>query len=944
MAFIEKKDPVVLNIKLTTKGRELLSTGNLTFKYFAIGDSEIDYEFNNETGLVPFDSKILRPADNNPNLISFIPRSISGDPYNEIPTIPSSWYLVTNSVESIGFFTSGCTSFITDSNHVKQPDVMILMSNITGGTGLYLKKAPLYGRSAEEPAIGDLILIKWAVNINTTGDTLNKTNPTPYLIYRISTKSGTLAANNLFVTVDRPLPNFTGIAGAGIYAGALIYYNFINYSGSTIFNDFSTDYIDESVLSFFQNSQCPTIVFPFWNMSIIFTEEIAGVQASLLGDKTFGQFDSRAYGGFVSYIQSQQPYYKKLGVIHYTNSSPANVYGEGFYLKTPLLEIPTIMWHKNNTATLGAKFKSGNGFTLTNLGIHYYDLVDVNDPTIIVGKIFDELKIFLIEDQELLFAMSYKSNRSWTLPEFIMGGGSGGNSPTPPTPSILFVQTIVGTPGSIKNTGGRNIIGYENVTEFGVEYKLTGATTWTRIVVGTSLAANNFNYTITGTTPNATYNYRSYVKIGNNEYIDNSTSYSITTLPTPVVPPVPPVIIPSVQTIIGTAGIGQIYNTGGNTIPANVFIAVEKYGMAYKLHSDGDIAQNWHLSPAVPLTGPLSVNNFVTTIVGLVESTSYDYRAFITVGGVTYSGITQTLTTLSSPPPTIFIPEVTTGIIFKQLSNTTTQLIDMLIRNNTIDDNGGTVITEYGLLYTQDPAKNNSSNLVYGGLGISKVSVIADITVGTSFIMTMPDLLGSSPIYFRLFAQNSAGIGYGEIGNGTTNPIVVPPATQTIFVCGTCQLSSNTDIRSCMCAHLGVSTPLLAGQNITLCFTDTAFSESNVALTHPIGACSWISCSPSTVCCNFVSSMVLSGGETTTCSQIKSNSININCTNINCYILHAITNSSTADIGQDFRNTASIDLTCALNSGGANYCVGAASSLVAIDTGPNGRGRVLPTE
>jgi hypothetical protein len=332
------------------------------------------------------------------------------------------------------------------------------------------------------------------------------------------------------------------------------------------------------------------------------------------------------------------------------------------------------------------------------------------------------------------------------------------------------------------------------------------------------------------------------------------------------------------------------------------------------------------------LTGPLSVNNFVTTIVGLVESTSYDYRAFITVGGVTYSGVTQTLTTLSSPPPTIFIPEVTTGIIFKQLLSTTTQLIDMLIRNNTINDNGGTVITEYGLLYTQDSAKNNSSNLVYDGVGISKVSVIADITVGTSFIMTMPDLLGNSPIYFRLFAQNSAGIGYGEIGNGTTNPIVIPPVTQTIFVCDTCQLSSNTNIRSCMCAHLGVSTPLLAGQNITLCFTDTAFSESNVALTRPIGACSWISCDPSTVCCNFVSSMILSDG---TCSQINSNSININCTNINCYILHAITNSGIVDVGQDFTNTASasVVLTCALNSGGANYCIGAESSLAAIYTG-----------
>ena len=48
MAFIDKKDPVVLNIKLTSKGRELLSQGKLKFKYYVIGDSEIDYAFNAE--------------------------------------------------------------------------------------------------------------------------------------------------------------------------------------------------------------------------------------------------------------------------------------------------------------------------------------------------------------------------------------------------------------------------------------------------------------------------------------------------------------------------------------------------------------------------------------------------------------------------------------------------------------------------------------------------------------------------------------------------------------------------------------------------------------------------------------------------------------------------------------------------------------------------------
>jgi len=428
MAFIDKKDPVILNIKLTSTGRELLSTGNLSFKYFAVGDSEIDYSFNNATGFDPFYASILRAADNSPKIISFIPKNISGDPYNVIPSIPASTYLVTNPADSIGFFTittGGTASFITDSNHIKEYNAYVNVNGITGGTTFRLRKiTPLSG---QEPATGDTILIKWTLfsNHNTTGSTINKLYPVPYLMYKIQSKTGTLAADNLIITVDRNLPNFTGMGATG-KAGAIIFYDYINFSGDTIFNMDSTDYLSESVLTFLQNSQCPTIIFPFWNMSIIFTEEIAGVQ---LGNKTYGQFSTNKYGGFVSYIQSQIPYYKKLGIIHYTNDSPANVYAEGFYLNTAVLDIPTIMWHKGNNATLGVKFIAGSGHTIVDLDIHYYDLIDASNSSVIVGKIFDELKMFLIEDQELLYAMSYKSNRSWTLPDFTLGGVSGNGCP-----------------------------------------------------------------------------------------------------------------------------------------------------------------------------------------------------------------------------------------------------------------------------------------------------------------------------------------------------------------------------------------------------------------------------------------------------------------------------------------------------------------------------------
>ena len=421
MAFIEKRDPTVLNIMLTSCGRELLSTGNLTFKYYAIGDSEVDYRFNASAstyGFDAFDSNILRPADKYPKQLSFIPRNYSGDPYNEILSIPSASYEIVNPVSNIGFFTSGATEFITDSDHVKQPDAMVAMSGVSGGNQLTLLKAPTYGSSGNEPAVGDLLLVKWTAGDSTTGYTLSKDYPTPYLIYQVvDIISGSLGSNNLIVQVDRDIPNLSALSLTS-YAGAMVYYNQLTFTGATILTDYGTDYLDAAVLSFLQNSQCPTVVFPFWNMSIIFTEEIAGVQ---FPDRKFGQFNSRGYGGFVSYIQNQAPVLKKLGVIHYTNSSPANVYGEGFYQDTPILEIPTVMWHKSSSKTLGTTLTPIGGVqTLTgdtvSLDARYYDLAD--EQGFVVGKVFIDMKMFVIEDQELLFAMSYKSNRSWTVPDY----------------------------------------------------------------------------------------------------------------------------------------------------------------------------------------------------------------------------------------------------------------------------------------------------------------------------------------------------------------------------------------------------------------------------------------------------------------------------------------------------------------------------------------------
>lgn len=428
MAFIDKKNPVVLNIKLTSHGRELLAAGELDFSYYALGDSEIDYKFNAEvnaqdTEYTAFDASILQPADNNPEMISFVTRDVTGDSLNELSSVPVTAFNVENQVDSLGFFTNLSTTpeFITDSNHVKQPDMMIAMTGITGGNSIALKKAPTFGTSGDAPAVGDLLLIKWTTSGDTTGHTITTSKPQQYLWYQITGVTGSLGADSIQVEVDRSLPNFSGMTlSSDLKAGALIYYNEISFSGESVFNLSPTEYVDEAVLSFLENSQCPTIVFPYWNLSIIHTQEIAGVQAA---DLKYTQFKNRKFGGFVSYIQNQAPTRKRLGVVHYTNNSPANVYAEGFLLKTLELDIPTIMWHKSSGTTLGATFvPNGSPKLLTgatkSLNIEYYDLVDKSNRNTVVGKVFNNMKIVVIEDQELLYAMEYKSNRNFTLPNY----------------------------------------------------------------------------------------------------------------------------------------------------------------------------------------------------------------------------------------------------------------------------------------------------------------------------------------------------------------------------------------------------------------------------------------------------------------------------------------------------------------------------------------------
>jgi hypothetical protein len=135
---------------------------------------------------------------------------------------------------------------------------------------------------------------------------------------------------------------------------------------------------------------------------------------------------------------------KAIAIIHYTNNSTDNYYGEKFALEPDdpnvvdntgqadnfKITLPWVMWHKSPIKTIGltlyvdppsdrSKFKveylkSTKNQDMNYPGLRYYHLWDNYNNR--VGKVFPDSHIIVIDDEELIAALSYKSNRNWTLP------------------------------------------------------------------------------------------------------------------------------------------------------------------------------------------------------------------------------------------------------------------------------------------------------------------------------------------------------------------------------------------------------------------------------------------------------------------------------------------------------------------------------------------------
>ncbi len=478
MAYIIKNTAGLINTRLTDVGRRNLSQGNFNISYFQIGDSEVSYtavpnynQTNNNILMPAFNAQndTGSPQSNKQNIkYPYYVQGSQGNTYG-IPFMDSNFQQVYNSAGVKGFFTTGTTKIETGSAYTITSNYWVDMSTLSGQTTMEIEfdTNVCDVTTTGTPQINDFVTVVLDGN-GFCGD-FGTSQILTYKIQNMSPVTGT-TGSTFTLTLDRALPTFTGLTVQTNFARMYVY-----PSGMTQLYDFVTPapYWQTDTINFespcdVQNRENTVI----WNMNIPWTESPAGLFSSTYEDYT--KFGSVSYIGTKEYLGYNEPsgqtdtsevyYYnsfdekivvrpqdqKAIAIIHYTNQDIDHVYGEKFATQpfdpqNPTdniglarhfkLNIPTLMWHKSTGTTIGQTFwidppgydlckpyyiKSTKNIDMNDPGIRYYHLWDTNPDSNgnlnRIGKVFPDQEIIVVDDEEVVAALSYKSNRNFTLP------------------------------------------------------------------------------------------------------------------------------------------------------------------------------------------------------------------------------------------------------------------------------------------------------------------------------------------------------------------------------------------------------------------------------------------------------------------------------------------------------------------------------------------------
>ncbi len=309
--------------------------------------------------------------------------------------------------------------------------------------------------------------------------------------------------------------------------------------------------------------------------------------------------------------------------------------------------------------------------------------------------------------------ISFTTSAAVTLPSLTTAGIS----------SISSNSAVSG--GTISSDGGAS------VTARGVCWSINQNPTISNAHTTDGTGTGTFTSNITGLNASTTYYVRAYAT--NSAGTAYGDQKSFTTSPSATVPSVTTANVTNITSTTAISG-GNVTSTGG--------AAVTLRGVCWSTSQNPTIF-NAHTSDGS------GTGSFVSSLEGLLPSTTYYIRAYATNSQGTAYGNQLSFTT----SPTITIPTVTTASVTNITSSTATS-------GGNVTASGGAAVSARGVCWSTSQNPTLSDNHSTDGSG-----------TGT-FVSNLTGLSPSTTYYVRAYATNSQGTAYGNQVSFTTTSII----------------------------------------------------------------------------------------------------------------------------------------------------------------------------
>ena len=389
--------------RLTQKGRESIANGNFVITHFAVGDSEYSYT-DSTTGQI-----VMAPFDDYGN-VKYPLSYVSGSSPYGIPVSLMEMTECSNVMGPAGFVSSSYikSGYETVSSFVGNTDT------ITVGAG-------------SNYATGSFITL--ALNANKLDDDLITGQTNSYVYKVVSTGSTS-------ITLDRTVPVLPS-TNVVVIQNDDEFENPVPTDTTEQHNPWTLNVVwDQKPIGLGNTHRSIT---GYTSNGYVGTKEFFGYKLSEGQTYNTGTTIANTIDELIKITPEEQ---KAIAIIHYSkngdNVDPNRFFKYDDHISTSTgftspnasdlsdeeyfqINIPFLLYHRNPTgSTVGETFHMG----LTDkemvstynsrFVLKYRDLLDEQDVR--VGKIFYNQQVIVFDDEEIVAALDYKSNRKFTLP------------------------------------------------------------------------------------------------------------------------------------------------------------------------------------------------------------------------------------------------------------------------------------------------------------------------------------------------------------------------------------------------------------------------------------------------------------------------------------------------------------------------------------------------